>query len=186
MAIEEERKWREYEADVLGGEEAQPAAVGAALTSPAVSAASMVPPSPAGMGAAPAEIEVEVPRNAAELSEATEWLKVPRKLWLRERNSESDMVFAVVGEDADVGAHQLQWSLPSTPREIEGFVSLADIGTVKAVPSDPTCFSLVLRSHNPQAVRNSGGLHAVNVRCSSPSECAMYRSGLLGLHSLVQ
>ena len=48
----------------------------------------------------------------------TEWLKVPRKLWLRERNSESDMVFAVVGEETggDGGSYQLQWSLASAPR----------------------------------------------------------------------
>jgi len=188
MAIEEERKWREYEADVLGGGGADDGADLASVQPSPMHAASPAhaPPSPAMGGAA--EIEVEVPRNAAELSEATEWLKVPRKLWLRERNSESDMIFAVVGEGAFTGeaAYQLQWSLPSTPREIEGFVSLADIATVKAVPTDPTCFSLVLRGHNPQAVRNSGGLHAVNVRTTSPSECAMYRSGLLGLHSLMQ
>ena len=56
---------------------------------------------------------------------------------------------------------------------------------IKAVPTDPTLFSLLLRGNNPQAVRNSGGLHAVNVRASTPSECAMYLSGLVGLHQLV-
>ena len=167
MAIEEERKWREYEAAVAGA---------------------VVADAPVDMAAAPSHapgsdyIEVEQPRNAAEQREATEWLKVPRKLALKERNSESEMVFSVV-EDHD--GFKLQWSTPTAPTEIEGFALLADVAQVKAVASDTTLFSVVLRGHNPQAVRNSGGLHAVNVRASSPSECAMYRSGLIGLHHMV-
>ena len=167
MAIEEERKWREYEAAVAGA---------------------VVADAPVDMAAVPSQapgsdyIEVEQPRNAAEQREATEWLKVPRKLALKERNSESEMVFSVV-EDHD--GFKLQWSTPTAPTEVEGFALLADVAQVKAVASDTTLFSVVLRGHNPQAVRNSGGLHAVNVRASSPSECAMYRSGLIGLHHMV-
>eukprot|EP00937_MAST-01D_sp_MAST-1D-sp2_P006695 g6695.t1 len=144
------------------------------------------PPAPAGAG-----IEVEQPRNAQELAEATEWLTVARTLTLKERNSESPMVFEVVAESAGGGAeggapaYRLQWRLPEAPEgDTEGFASLLDVAAIKPAPSDPTVFSLVLRGHNPQAVRNSGGLHAVNVRTNSPSECAMYRSGLIGLHAV--
>lgn len=193
MGIEEERRWREYEAAVIAPPPPAAAAAAPSLAGPAEGAvadgaADGAAGAGAGAGGDEGHIEVAAPRNAQELREATEWLQNARTLCLKERNSESDMVFAVVPEtqqhEGQVPGYRLQWSLPGTPAEVEGFCSLMDIAAVKPAPSDPTVFSLVLRGHNPQAVRNSGGLHAVNVRTGSASECAMYRSGLAALHAV--
>ena len=159
MASEEERRWREYEEE--------------ALLAPG--------------GGGEAAVEVEVPQNEAEMMEALEWMKEARSMQLKERNSEHsfDFCLAHVAEGQEEGplAFRLEWREPGQ-QQCEGFVDVADVDEVKISLADPAVFSLVLRAHNPKAVNNSGGLHAVNVRAESASECAMYRSGLLGLMSI--
>ena len=123
-------------------------------------------------------IEVELPRTPEDLKEALEWLKEPKVLALKERNSERQFSFTLYEAEGDF---QFVWAATNNPSSTEGFVLLSDIEDIKAAPSDPTLFTLVLKKNKPQAVRNSGGLHIVVVRARSPPECAMYRSGLLGL-----
>merc|ERR1711865_1160887 len=129
--------------------------------------------------------------TAAELKEALDWLREPKLCQLKERNSERQFEFVAVEAHSGQGAvhagvatgYQFQWAEPGMATSVEGFVLLSDIADVKGVANDPTrtLFTIILRKSNPQAVRNSGGLHSVCVRAGSAGEAAMFRSGLLGV-----
>jgi hypothetical protein len=190
MAIEEERRWRQYEQQAAGGAAVGAAGAGAQAGSGGDGGGG------GGQQFVEEEIEVELPQTAAELKEALDWLREPKLCQLKERNSERPFEFVATealgvgagamgsGEDDDDGAgYQFQWSEPGMPSVVEGFVLLSDVADIKGVANDTTrtLFTILLRKNSPQAVRNSGGLHSVCVRAGSPSEAAMFRSGLLGL-----
>jgi hypothetical protein len=127
-------------------------------------------------------IEVELPQTPEDLKEALDWLMEPKLLSLKERNSERQFEYVLFEMDnANGHDYQLMWYANGNPSSPEGFVLLSDIEDIKTAPSDATLFTLVLKKNKPQAVRNSGGLHIVCIRGRSAPECAMYRSGLLGL-----
>jgi multidrug efflux pump subunit AcrA (membrane-fusion protein) len=172
MAVEEERRWLYMEQQADTAESAASPAGHATVGG--------------GGGAAFQEqsIEVELPQTPEDLREALDWLKEPKVLSLKERNSERQFEYALF-EQADTATgnldYQLIWYANGNPSDPEGLVLLSDIDDIKAAPSDATLFTLVLKKNKPQAVRNSGGLHIVCIRARSAPECAMYRSGLLGL-----
>jgi len=185
MAIEEERKWREYE-EAAEHDAAEAKEFRAAM-----------PPLDQMNGSA---IDVSVPQSEGEIEDAIRWMKTPRSLKLQLRNSAKEFRFVLMETDSAAApspsdamySYRLSWlhldaDAVGAEEGIEGFVNLRDVAEVKRPPGGPTggsdasLFTLVLKKGNPQAVKNSGGLLSINVRTSSPDECALYRSGLMAL-----
>lgn len=118
-------------------------------------------------------------------SESLPWLMAERTLIMKERNSERQFEFQVVNgsevcpnDNARVNHYALRWGNGGA---INGFLSVIDIADVKQGGSDPSNMVITLKKPSAQAVRYSGGLPIVVIKCSSFPECTNYRKGLLNL-----
>ena len=120
-----------------------------------------------------------------------QWLSTPRRLYLRERDSERAFNFALVQAAAVVGhissevhlyassPYAFQWS--SDEDQLVGFVCLQDIKDVQQSDKNPSVFLITFNS-NGNALRNSGGLDdGLALRALSDEDAAKYVKGLSAL-----
>ena len=139
----------------------------------------------------PGQGPVQQQRVTGEVIESTDeaisWLKTPRNLIIKERNSERQFEFVVVdgievapNDPERKGQYALRWGNMGAT---SGFISIRDIAEVKQANTDPSNMIVVLKKPNSQAVKNSGGLQMLCIRTNSFMDCTKYRTGLQALMS---
>ena len=139
-------------------------------------------------------VEAQIDKFSAEELDAMNleslpWLMASRTLVMKERNSERPFDFQVVNgmdvcpnDEARNGHCALKWG---NGGGISGFVSVVDMADVKQGGSDPSIMVITLKKPNAQAVRYSGGIPVVIIKCQSFPDCTKYRTGLVNLMATV-
>jgi len=122
--------------------------------------------------------------------ESLPWLMAGRTLIMKERNSERQFEFQVVNgmdvcphDEVRNGHSALKWG---NGGGVSGFVSVVDMADVKQGGTDPSIMVITLKKPNAQAVRNTGGLPIVVIKCQSFPDCTKYRTGLVNLMATVE